>query len=173
MGVAKSLLHVDGLPGEREVRAAVAAARGAAAPQVAPAGAAQGPQGVADARPLPGGGCWLPLAGARGEEHGAALCAHGAGGSGPISPRAGPPAAARPIYVSVGHRIGLTSALAVVQRCCKHRFGGRATAASARPPIFTYRCLALGHSSRQTAWQTARARPPLEGKGKVTTLGVG
>ena len=32
-----------------------------------------------------------------------------------------PDAATNPIYVSVGHRIGLDRARALVVRCCKHR----------------------------------------------------
>lgn len=113
MGVAKRLLRLQGLPPERQVRATAAAA----------AAAAQTPQRASDEasdggwRPLtpptPGSApaLWLPLA--AGEEAlGAALCCPGGGGRGQFT---------RPVYVSVGHRISLASALAAVQRCCRHR----------------------------------------------------
>ncbi|KAL4450544.1 hypothetical protein ABPG77_000900 [Micractinium sp. CCAP 211/92] len=134
VGVAKTLLQVDGLPGEREVRAAVAAALDAQA-QLAPRSESpEGPEALqpgdrgcsaradgADGHvyPLPGSGCWLPLLGPHGEELGAAQCAGGASSSNRAS--SGQPASRRPIFVSVGHRLGLATALAVVQRCCIHR----------------------------------------------------
>ncbi|KAL4458824.1 hypothetical protein ABPG75_013689 [Micractinium tetrahymenae] len=136
VGVAKTLLHVDGLPGEKEVRAAVAAALDAAAQplpgcgspasvQALQAGSSSRSAAAAGAggsmHPLPGGGCWLPLVGAHGEELGAALCAGGAAGSNCGTCDSRLLASRRPSFVSVGHRIGLASALAVVQRCCRHR----------------------------------------------------
>lgn len=136
--MAKTLLALDGLPGEKEVRAAVSAALDSAAAHPPPgsgspdlaqdlgAGGSSCSAAAAGAgvRTLPGGGCWLPLVGAGGEELGAALCASGGSGAGT---RAGAGAqlgaSRRPIFVSVGHRIGLASALAIVQRCCTHRSG--------------------------------------------------
>lgn len=138
VGVAKTLLQVDGLPGEREVRAAVAAALDAKAQPAPRSGSPDGPEALepgdsgcsaaaADAdgqvRPLAGSGCWLPLLGPQGEELGAALCAGGASSSNRASSGGGQPASRRPIFVSVGHRVGLATALAVVQRCCIYRWG--------------------------------------------------
>lgn len=120
VGVAKHLLRVEGLLPERAVRAAVAASGAAGEPGAAAAGAAYDacepdaaagePQQLAGDSDSRGSraSSWLPLAGAGGEVLGAAVCA--AGGS------------SRPIYVSVGHRISLPTAVEVVRRCCRHRW---------------------------------------------------
>ncbi|KAI3424331.1 hypothetical protein D9Q98_009884 [Chlorella vulgaris] len=107
VGVAKSLLHVEGLLPERKVRAAVAAAAAApAAPATASEAASEKTQDKRPCSSPPGDTC-LPLVAGDGEVLGAAVC--GAASSG------------RPIYVSVGHRISLASAVSVVRRCCHHR----------------------------------------------------
>ena len=147
VGFAKSLLAVDGLPRERQVRAAFAAALGGTAAAVGaavPAAGGEAAAGVLEAhlefprlRPLPGGGAWLPLETTAGEVLGAALCsatgsqqparhndgsgASGARASSGSSRGRGPAAACRPVFVSVGHKVSLSTALAVVQRCCRHR----------------------------------------------------
>ena len=134
MGVAKNLLHVEGLLlNQEQARAAaaeaLAAAQGAVAGGVATVGEpppAGGPSpagsgrsysrsrsNTADATAIASTTpdcAWLPLEGAGGEVLGAALC--GAGGS------------SRPVYVSVGHRVSLATAVGIVQRCCRHRWVG-------------------------------------------------
>ena len=119
VGVAKSLLRVEGLPGEKEVRAAAlaVAAEAARAAAAAAAGAAGGgEEGGARRRD------WLPLVAADGEVLGAAVCVGaGAGGGSGAGGSGGGTAPRRPIYVSVGHRVCLETAVAVARRCCRHR----------------------------------------------------
>ncbi|KAI8477289.1 MAG: endonuclease V-domain-containing protein [Monoraphidium minutum] len=123
VGVAKNLLHVEGLL-QKQVRAAAAAAAGAASaarpvsaepggaqptevPGAGASGGAGGGGGGGGSGGGGGGGAWLPLVGSSGEVLGAAVCA--AAGS------------SRPVYVSAGHRVSLNTAVRVVTRCCRHR----------------------------------------------------
>ena len=151
IGAAKNLLHVGGLV-QREVRAELHAAQHAQQAQQAQhaqqgdAAAALGedssgqerqsePAGEEDA-----GGPAQPLA-AEAAVAAAAAAAAAAGGAAPVpAPGAAPlvlrasggevlgaavlPAGcSRPIYVSVGHRLSLGTAVEITLRCCRHRCG--------------------------------------------------
>lgn len=127
VGVAKSLLHVEGLLSEKQVRAAAAEAAAAEGQSAAGPGgkeaAAAGPGPGSES--AGGGGGWLPLVAAGGEVLGAAVCVGGggSGGSGGRKQQAAAVAAAarRPIYVSLGHMVSLETAVEIVRRCCRHR----------------------------------------------------
>jgi deoxyinosine 3'endonuclease (endonuclease V) len=121
--VAKSLLLTDGLVSERQVRAAVAKLQGSAEAAAAAGGrqrdAAQSDtSGSSGAASEPGG--WLPLVGSGGGEVLGAAVYGSSAGAGP-SGRQGVAPSSRPIYVSVGHRISLDVAVAIVRRLCRHR----------------------------------------------------
>ena len=66
---------------------------------------------------------WVPLRGSSGRLLGAAVRAAGT---------------ANPIYASVGHRVSLDTAVAVLRRCCLHRIPEPVRQARDPPPPFSF-----------------------------------